>query len=183
MTNLSQFKHYIASDTIEKRINIMGVEIAHNYQSQGIGRIIAVCVLTGAIPFHADLTRAISNASQDRLDVRYDVIRAESSQGEKSSGIVKILYGPERDPQGEHVLIVDDIADTRLTTSELVKLFNNRGAASVKTAVLLNKEARKVHDVQLDYVGFPIEDHWVVGYGLDSNGAGRALRYIARKSE
>ena len=181
MPNLKEFEHYISSKSIEDRIKLLGKQIADDYQSKGIQRIIAVCVLSGAIPFYADLTRAISDASKDALDIRYDIVRVKSSHGESSSGLINVVYGPENDPNKEHVLIVDDIADTRLTTHELVKLFIKKDAASVKTAVLLNKESRKLYDATLDYKGFDISDRWVIGYGLDSDGVGRALSYVAAR--
>ena len=183
MPNSKEFEHYISSKSIEDRIKLLGKQIAADYQSKGITRIIAVCVLTGAIPFYADLTRAISNASKDELDIRYDLVRVKSSRGESSSGLIDVVYGPENDPKQEHILIVDDIADTRLTTHKLVNLFTEKDAASVKTAVLLNKESRKLHDATLDYTGFDISYRWVIGYGLDSGGVGRALSYIAARKD
>ena len=146
-------------EQIETRVAEMGRQISEDFAGS---ELIALCVLKGAMFFCADLVRHIS------LDVAIDFIQISSYGDQKtSSGVVTILKEPQLDMRGKGVLIVEDIIDSGLSIREVTNYIEGRGAAKVKTAAFLDKpKARKVPFTP-DYVGFPIEPQFVIGYGLD----------------
>lgn len=148
----------------------MGAEIAADY---GDKKIVLVCVLKGSFVFTADLARAID------ANVQIEFLGVQSyGEGTTSSGVVKITHDLTRSIEDEHVLIVEDIVDTGLTLSHLLDLLRTRKPASLKVASLLHKPARTKIKVAVDYLGFTIEDRFVVGYGLDWAQRYRNLPYI-----
>lgn len=160
----------IAKEEISRRVEEMAAEIRAHYQGK---KLRVVGVLNGSFIFMADLVRAIG------IDLSCDFLGL-SSYGEstESSGVVAItkdLGGPIED---HHVLIVEDIVDTGLTLAYLLENLGTRKPASVRIATLLSKPARRQVEVDIDYLGFTIEDRFVVGYGLDYAGKYRNLPYI-----
>jgi hypoxanthine phosphoribosyltransferase len=157
--------------TIRARIEELGRQIRAEY---GAGTPIhLVTVLKGAFMFAADLVRALgSPATCDFIAV--------SSYGArtKSSGEVKLMKDLDQPVNGRHVIIVEDIVDTGLTLHYLQDMIRSREAASVKTACLLSKPSRRKIDVTVEYVGFTIEDKFVIGFGLDYNEQYRNLPFI-----
>ena len=151
------------ADSIAERINA-----DHEGES-----LTAVVVLKGSLVFAADLIRRIN------ADVRVDFMQASSyGVGTESSGVIKIKKDLESDISGENVLIIEDIVDSGRTLSLLKKELADRGAKSVKIAALLSKPARRVVDVEIEYIGAEIPDEFVVGYGLDFAERYRNLPYI-----
>jgi hypoxanthine phosphoribosyltransferase len=131
-------------------------------------------VLKGGFMFMADLVRAMSTrVSMDFMAV------SSYGKGTKSSGQVMVLKDVGSSLEGRNVIIVEDIVDTGLTLHYLQDIFKARAPRSVRTACLLSKPSRRQVDVHVDYVGFTIEDHFVVGYGLDYAEKYRNLPYIA----
>ena len=158
--------------TIRARVRQLGAEITDAYK--GIGEPLhVVVILKGAVMFAADLLRAID------LPVRLDFM-AISSYGKEttSSGVVRILKDLDSPIGGAHVLIVEDIVDSGLTLKYLTEHLAARGPASVKTCVLLDKPERRKVEVRADFLGFEIEDEFVVGYGLDYAEKYRNLPYV-----
>jgi hypoxanthine phosphoribosyltransferase len=132
-----------------------------------------VCVLKGSFMFAADLARAIS------IPVRIEFLGVRSyGQGTSSSGVVQITHDLQYPIEGEDVLLVEDIVDTGLTVAHLLELLRTRLPRSVKVCTLLHKPARSCTPVPIDYLGFSIEDRFVVGYGLDKAEAYRNLPFI-----
>jgi hypoxanthine phosphoribosyltransferase len=130
-------------------------------------------VLKGSFVFAADLARAID------LPLRVDFLGVRSyGAGTESSGVVQIIQDLSRPIAGEHVLFVEDIIDTGLTIAHLIELFRTRAPASVRVCSLLHKPGRSRVTVPIDYLGFTIEDRFVVGYGLDCAERYRNLPYI-----
>jgi hypoxanthine phosphoribosyltransferase len=160
-----------SAEQIQSRISVLGVEIARDYAGRNP---LLLGVLKGAVIFLSDLMRAIDL----RLAVEFMAI---SSYGEatRSSGEVKIVKDLDVPIEGRDILIVEDIVDTGLTLSYLMANLHSRGASSVKLAALLNKQERRIREVQIDYLGFTIPDAFVVGYGLDFAERYRNLPYIA----
>ena len=160
----------LSSDKIQARILEMGKEIASDYKD---GEPHLVGVLKGACPFMTDLAQAID------LPLTLDYI-AVSSYGKatKSSGEVKLVKDLDQGLDGRDLLVVEDIVDTGLTLNYLVNLLKARGPRSLKVVALLSKPSRRLVNVHVDYVGFTIEDEFVVGYGLDYNERYRNLRDI-----
>ncbi|MDI9611979.1 MAG: hypoxanthine phosphoribosyltransferase [Acidobacteriota bacterium] len=144
---------------IRKRVLEMGREITRDYEGRAPHLI---GVLKGGIIFHADLVRAID------LDVSFDFI-ALGSYGltTRTSGEVRLLKDLDASPEGRDVIIVEDIVDTGLTLDYLLQFLRTREPASLKVAALLDKPSRRQREVPIDYLGFEIDDRFVVGYGLD----------------
>jgi hypoxanthine phosphoribosyltransferase len=122
--------------------------------------------------FLADLVRAIGG------DVRIEFLGVSSYKGTESSGEVRITHDLKTSIEGRHVLIIEDIVDTGLTLQYLLRMLEVRRPLSLKVAALLSKPARRQSDVPVDYVGFSIEDHFVIGYGLDLDERFRNLAYV-----
>jgi len=131
-----------------------------------------VGVLKGAFVFMADLMREVGGP------VSCDFIAVSSYAGTESTGQVQILKDLDRSIEGRYVVVVEDIVDTGLTLSYLHDVFRARAPRSLKTACLLSKPSRRKVEVPVEYVGFSIDDRFVVGYGLDFNEQYRNLPFI-----
>lgn len=155
---------------IQERVREMGAQITRDYQGQ---ELVVIGLLNGVYPFFADLTRAIE------LDVDVNFMRVASyGSGQESTGEVKILFDVDKSIRGRHTLVIEDIVDTGLTLFKVRNLLMDREPASLKIVTLLDKPSRRRVKVPVDYVGFAIEDHFVVGYGLDLEGLHRNLPYV-----
>jgi len=159
----------ITAEELKIRVRDIASEISREYHGQ---ELVVVGILKGAVFFLSDLVREFT---QD-LKVTIDFM-AVSSYGDstKTSGIVRIVKDLDTHIEGKNVLIVEDIVDTGLTLSYLVKLLKERSPSSVRVCVLLDKTERRVVEVPLDFRGFEIPDRFVVGYGLDCAGLWRNL--------
>jgi len=163
-------KVLLAQDVIQGRIREMGAEITRDYAGREPH---LVGVLKGALPFMVDLMRCID------LAVTLDYI-AVSSYGAatKTSGEVKLVKDLDQGLEGRDLLVVEDIVDTGLTLNYLMNVLRARGPRTLKVAALLSKPSRRLVETPVDYTGFSIDDHFVVGYGLDYNEKHRNLRDI-----
>ncbi|MFO0618440.1 MAG: hypoxanthine phosphoribosyltransferase [Polyangiaceae bacterium] len=150
----------IDADAIAARVKALGEQIAKEYQGRNV---VLVCVLKGSFMFTADLARAINLST---LRIEFLGVRSYG-EGTSTSGVVQITQDLSRPIEGEDILIVEDIVDTGLTIAHLIDLFRTRKPASLKVCALLHKPARTRIKVPIDYLGFTIEDRFVVGYGLD----------------
>ena len=160
----------ISREDIAKRVQELGAEITRDYRDKPL---VLVCVLKGSFVFGADLARAID------LPLRVDFLGVRSyGEGTESSGVVQITQDLSRPIEHEDVIIVEDIVDTGLTIAHLMDLLRTRQPHSVKVASLLHKPARARIQVKVDYLGFTIEDKFVVGYGLDFAERHRNLPFI-----
>ena len=161
----------VSEKEIAARVAELGRTIARDYAS---ANLVLVGVLQGAIPFVADLMRAVA------LDLTIDFLRTSSyGSGTTSSGAVQLVTDLSVDITDRHVLIVDDIVDTGHTLAALIRTLEARGPRSVRTCVLLDKTGRRETPITVDYVGFTIPNVFVVGYGLDYDGLYRNLPYVA----
>ena len=163
-------KVLLSHDVIQGRILEMGAEITRDYAGREPH---LVGVLKGALPFMVDLMRSIN------LSVTLDYI-AVSSYGAatKTSGEVKLVKDLDQGLEGRDLLVIEDIVDTGLTLNYLMNVLRARGPRTLKVASLLSKPSRRLVETPVDYTGFTIEDHFVVGYGLDYNEKHRNLRDI-----
>lgn len=163
-------KILLDAETLQKRIAELAQELNRDYAGE---ELILICVLKGSILFTVDLMKHLD------LRVAVDFISI-SSYGEatKSTGVVKMVKDMEEDIKGKHVLVVEDIVDTGLTLDYLRRVLQMREPASLKICSLLSKPARRKVELPIDYLGFIIEDHFVVGYGLDYLSFYRNLPYI-----
>jgi hypoxanthine phosphoribosyltransferase len=162
--------------TIQARIRDLAGEIEQDYPEDE--EIHLVCVLKGGFIFMADLVRAMSHR------VSLDFIAVSSyAKSTKSSGEVRMLKDLDSGLQGRHIVIVEDIVDTGLTLTYLQEILRARSPKTLRTACLLSKPSRRQVDVAVEYIGFTIEDRFVVGYGLDYAEKYRNLPYIAVLNE
>jgi hypoxanthine phosphoribosyltransferase len=160
------------AETIQARVRELAVEIESDYPDGE--DIHLVGVLKGAFVFMADLVRAMTPR------VSLDFIALSSyAKSTKSSGEVRLLKDLDFGLQGRHVIIVEDIVDTGLTLTYLQDILRARSPKTLRTACLLSKPSRRQVDVAVEYIGFTIEDRFVVGYGLDYAERYRNLSYIA----
>jgi len=162
----------ISADDIQKRVRELAEEINRDYPEDA--QLHFVSVLKGAFMFLGDLIRAMHRP------VSIDFM-AVSSYGKStsSSGEVRLLKDLDSGLEGRNVIIVEDIVDTGLTLAYLQEILHARGPKTLKTACLLSKPSRRAVDVKVDYIGFTIEDRFVVGYGLDYADQYRNLPYLA----
>ena len=173
MTNdLPDIDVVFEADAIAKRIQSLSAEIASKLPDD----VLIVVVLKGSFVFAADLLRALDRAG---MRPRVDFITL-SSYGTRteSSGNVELTRDISEDVRGRSVLIVDDILDSGRTLAFATDLMTARGAESVHTCVLLDKHEKREVSIEADYVGFPVEDLFVVGYGIDMAHLFRSLPFI-----
>jgi hypoxanthine phosphoribosyltransferase len=160
------------ADRIQQRISQLAEEIERDYPPDE--EIHLVGVLKGGFVFMADLVRAMS------ARVTLDFIAVSSYQlSTRSSGEVRLLKDVDAGLQDRHVIIVEDIVDTGLTLTYLQDILRARAPKSLRTACLLSKPSRRLTEVAVEYIGFTIEDKFVVGYGLDFAEKYRNLPHIA----
>lgn len=160
----------LTQEAIQERVLALGKEIAEAYEGEALTLVV---ILKGSFVFAADLARAID------LPLAVDFIGVSSyGDSTRSSGVVRITQDLSRPVEGRHVLVVEDIIDTGLTMAYLLENLASRHPRSVKVCSLLEKPARAVHKVDIDFLGFTIPDAFVVGYGLDFAERYRNLPYI-----
>jgi len=160
----------VSEEQLQETIKKLGATLAEDYRGKDP---LVICILKGAIFFMADLVRAMDcNLEIDFMDV--------SSYGNEfeSSGEVRILKDLGQSVKDRHVIIVEDIIDTGKTLKSLKELFEERNAASVKIATLLDKPEGRLVEIEADYTCFTIPNEFVVGYGLDYDENYRNLPYV-----
>ena len=160
----------ISEEDLAMRIQELGAHITRDYSDKNV---VVVCVLKGGFAFCSDLIQQIDRPME------LDFIKL-SSYGDKtvSSGQVKIDKDVEFDLAGKDVLIVEDIVDSGLSMTHLLNHLESKRPRSMKLASMLFKPSRNTHPVHIDYLGFEIEDKFVVGMGLDYAGRFRELPYV-----
>lgn len=162
---MADMKQRYSEEAIASRVAELGRTIRADYEKLLAPgeQLLAVGVLNGAFIFMADLVRALGD-----LPVEVDFVRLSSYQDrDTSSAEVVMLKNIEKEIHGRHVLIVEDIADCGLTLLWLIDFLAKRNPASLKVAVAVDKQARRRNNINLDYVGFTLDDGFLVGYGLD----------------
>lgn len=168
--------HVIITEAqIREKTAELAKQVSADYASVTDG-LLLVCVLKGAVMFMADFARALG---RDGPSVELEFMAISSyGQGTTSSGVVRILKDLDRDIAGKHVIVVEDIVDSGLTLSWLLRYLESRSAASVEVVALFRKPAAIKVPVQVKYVGFDIPTEFVVGYGLDFGERYRELPYV-----
>ena len=157
----------VSSDDIQQKVRELGERITGDYREENL---LLVGILRGAVVFLSDLMRHLE------LPCEIDFMEVSSyGAGTQSSGVVRILKDLEEDITGRHVLLVEDIIDTGLTLSYLLRSLQARKPASLEIFALLSKPSRRRVELDVKYLGFEVPDEFVVGYGLDFAGAYRNL--------
>jgi hypoxanthine phosphoribosyltransferase len=171
MTRPSPTKIILSADQIQQRVKELADEIQRDFRDET--ELHLVSVLKGAFLFLGDLVRAMDRS------VTIDFMAVSSyAKGTTSSGEVRVLKDLDYGLEGRNVIIVEDIVDTGLTLSYLQEILRARSPKNLRTACLLSKPSRRLVDVKVEYIGFTIEDQFVVGYGLDYAEQFRNLPYI-----
>ena len=160
----------LSTEVIQAKVIALGEQISRDYQGKPL---LLLGTLKGAVPFIADLARAITLP----LELDYMAISSYGS-ATHSSGVVRILKDLEGLIENKHVLIVEDIIDSGLTLHYLMEVLRQRRPLSLRVCTLLDKQRERVKPVESDYTGFIIPDRFVVGYGLDYAQQYRNLPYI-----
>ena len=155
---------------VEKRISELADQINNDFKGE---KVLLIGVLKGSFMFLSDLAKKIT------LDTEVYFIEALSyGDGTSTSGVVKITKDIDRDIKDENVIIVEDIIDTGITMSKVMEIIKFRGAKTVRLASCLSKPSRRRVEIDIDYLGFEVEDKFIVGYGLDCAQKYRNLPYI-----
>jgi len=162
-------KQILSAEQIAQRVQELGREITQDYQGKTLDMI---GILKGSFIFMADLVRCID------LDLTLDFMRVSSYENNENTGNIKLEYDVTQPIKDKHVLIIEDIVETGTTLRYLLKAISAREPASLKLCSLLHKPGRTQSKVQIDYVGFEIDDAFVIGYGLDYKGLRRNLPYV-----
>ena len=159
----------INKSKLEKRIEEMARQIEKDYEGKDI---VFIGILKGSIMFMAELAKNIKN------NVEMDFMDVSSYEGTESTGNVKINKDIRKRIERQVGLIVEDIIDTGRTLTNLVEYLRQKNPNSLKIATMLSKPSRRIMELNVDYIGFAIDDKFVVGYGLDYNEKYRNLPYI-----
>ncbi|HXG88264.1 MAG TPA: hypoxanthine phosphoribosyltransferase [Vicinamibacterales bacterium] len=165
----AQIPTLIPLEALRNRVTALAQEIRRDTPDENLHFI---CVLKGGVMFLSDLVRAMDGR------VTMDFMALSSYAGTSSSGEVRLIKDLDYGLEGRNVVIVEDIVDTGLTLHYLQEILRARNPKTLRTACLLSKPSRRKIDVHVDYVGFTIEDRFVVGYGLDYEEQYRNLPYI-----
>jgi hypoxanthine phosphoribosyltransferase len=160
----------LSGEQIQARVAELGAQLAADYEGR---EPVLVSVLKGSIVFLADLVRATP------IPLSIDLMEVSSyGTSTESSGQVRILKDLSTSIEGREVLVVEDIIDTGLTLNYLLRYLHDKGPASIRICCLLDKPARRLAPIEIDYRGFTIPDRFVIGYGLDYGERYRNLPYI-----
>ena len=154
---------------IEKRLDEMAKEIDKDYEGK---EIILIGILKGSVVFMVELAKRL------KTKVQFEFIEVSSYEGTESTGKIKINKDITNSINDKNVVIVEDIIDTGRTLTFLKEYIQEKGAKSIKIATLLSKPSRRIMDLDVNYIGFKIEDKFVVGFGLDYNQKYRNLPYV-----
>ncbi len=161
----------ITEKQIRARAKELGEQITKDYRGR---QLVVVCTLNGGVMWTCDLIKNID------LDVRLDFLSAHSyGSSTVSSGVINVTHDLETNIKGKDVLFVEDIIDSGNTMAHLLKLFRTREPHSLAVCTMLNKEARRTADLKPDYIGFEVDDLFIVGYGLDFDQKYRHLPYVS----
>ena len=163
-------KPFLTAEQIQNKVKELADRISNDYEGK---EIITIGILKGAFMFYSDLVKSI------RVPLHVDFIHASSYIKTESTGEIKIHSDLQEKINGRHVLLIEDIADTGLTLQYIQGMLLERKPASLKICVFLDKKSKRQADIKLDYVGYDVPDHYLVGYGLDYENKYRNLPYIS----
>ncbi|MFM8912359.1 MAG: hypoxanthine phosphoribosyltransferase [Flammeovirgaceae bacterium] len=167
-----EFKKLIAANKIEERVAELAAQINHDYQDKAP---ILLPILNGSFMFAADLMKEL------KIPCRISFVKISSYSGTASTGQLKTLIGHEESLFNQDVLILEDIVDTGLTLQKIIEELRGLGAKSVEAISLLRKAPARAKKIDVKYVGFDLENDFVLGYGMDYDGLGRNLRDIYKQ--
>lgn len=166
---MKQIKVLIEEAKIEKRLKEIANQIEQDYENKDI---IFLCVLKGSVVFTVELAKKIKN------NIQFEFIEVSSYDGHKSTGKIKLNKDITNSIKGKDIILVEDIIDTGITINFLKEYLLEKEPRTLKICSLLDKPSRRIVNIKPDYLGFTIEDKFVIGYGLDDEQNYRNLNYI-----
>ena len=166
---MKKIKVLISEEKINNRLDELANQIMDEYKGKDI---VFLCILKGSIFFTVELAKRIKN------NIQFEFVEVSSYENNESTGKVKLNKDITQSIEGKEVIIIEDIVDTGRALAFLKELLLEKKPASLKICSLLDKPSRRIANVKADYVGFAIEDKFVVGYGLDDEQNLRNLNYI-----
>ena len=167
-----EFKKFIPADRIEKKIISLAQQINEDYHDKSP---IFLPILNGSFMFAADLLKEVT------ITCRVSFVKISSYSGTAGTGQLKTLIGQDESLFGLDIIVVEDIVDTGLTLQKIMEELKGLGAKSVEAISLLRKKGAREKNLEVKYVGFELEDEFVLGYGLDYDGLGRNLRDLYKQ--
>ena len=167
--NNLEFKKFIPAAKLEAKIAELAIRINEDYEGK---TPVFLPILNGSFMFAADLLKEI------KIDCRVSFVKTSSYAGTSSTGQLKTLIGHDESIFNQHIIIVEDIVDSGLTLDKILTELRDRGAKSVEAVSLLRKKPAREKNIEVKYVGFDLEDEFVLGYGLDYDGLGRNYKDI-----
>lgn len=168
------FEPFISAVEISRKVDEIAAQLNHDYAGK---KPLFISILNGSFMFASDLFKLV------KIDAEICFIKLASYKGTKSTGYVITAIGLDVDIYNRHVIIIEDIVDTGKTLNVFLPQLKHQQPASLKIAALLHKPEAIIYRLDIDYLGFEIPSHFVVGYGLDYNGLGRNLDEIYRLVE
>ncbi len=166
------FKKVISQAKIEEKVTELAAQISEDYKGK---TPVLLPILNGAFMFASDLIKEIT------VPCRVSFVKISSYQGTQSTGQLKTLVGHEESLFNQDILIVEDIVDSGMTLEKIMLELRDRGAKTVEAVSLLRKKIAREKNIGVKYVGFELEEEFVVGYGLDYDGLGRNYRDLYKQ--
>lgn len=164
-----EFREFISAQTVEQKVKALAAKVNDDYQDK---TPLILPILNGSFIFASDLVKELS------IPCRVSFVKVSSYSGTQSTGQLKTLLGLEESLFNQHILIVEDIVDTGLTLQKIVEELRGLGTKSVEVVALLRKKPAREKNIDVKYVGFDIDEEFVLGYGLDYDGFGRNTKQI-----
>lgn len=169
-----EFKKFITATAIAEKVHTLASQINHDYKDK---TPVFLPILNGSFMFAADLLKEV------KVSCRISFVKTSSYSGTSSTGQLKTLIGHDESLFNQHILIVEDIVDTGLTLEKIIEELRGLGAKSVEAVTLLRKKPAREKKVDVKYVGFDLEDEFVLGYGLDYDGLGRNYKDLYKLAQ
>lgn len=164
-----EFREFISAQTVEQKVKALAVKLNEDYQDK---TPLILPILNGSFIFASDLVKELT------IPCKVSFVKVSSYSGTQSTGQLKTVIGLEESLFNQHILIVEDIVDTGLTLQKIVEELRGLGTKSVEVVALLRKKPAREKNIDVKYVGFDIDEEFVLGYGLDYDGLGRNTKQI-----
>ncbi len=168
-----EFEKFISEADVQKKVKALARQINADYKDK---TPVFLPILNGSFMFASDLVKEVS------IPCRVSFVKVSSYQGTQTTGQLKTLIGLEESSFNQDMIIIEDIVDTGLTLQKIVEELRSLGTKSVEVVSLLRKKPAREKNMETKYVGFEIEEEFVVGYGLDYDGLGRNLKDIYKSA-
>ena len=166
---MQEIKVLIKEETINKRLDELAKQIMEDYKGKDI---MFLCILKGSVMFTVELAKRIKN------NVQFEFIEVSSYENNQSTGKIKLNKDISQSIEGKDVIIVEDIIDSGRTISFLKEYLKQKNPNTLKVCSLLDKPSKRTFEIKSDYIGFEVDDKFIVGYGLDDNQNYRNLNYV-----